>query len=70
MLRNFTLEYWIDEDWYIGRLKEVPGVFSQAESLEELEENIKDAYILMMEAYNKNVIPGNKAQSKEIGVVI
>jgi hypothetical protein len=27
MLRHFTLEYWIDNDWYIGRLKEVPGVF-------------------------------------------
>ena len=27
-----------------GKLKEVPGVFSQGETLEELEENIKDAY--------------------------
>ena len=49
MLRHFILEYWIDEDWYIGRLKEVPGVFSQGESLEELEENIRDAYRLMVE---------------------
>ena len=44
MERTFTLEYWIDENWYVGRLKEVPGVFSQGESLEELEENIRDAY--------------------------
>ena len=36
MLTSFTLEYWIDEDWYVGKLKEVPGVFSQGESLEEL----------------------------------
>ena len=42
--RTFTLEYWIDENWYVGRLKEVPGVFSQGASLEELEENIRDAY--------------------------
>ena len=49
MLTRFTLEYWIDEDWYVGELKEVPGVFSQGESLEELEGNIKDAYRLMME---------------------
>ncbi len=48
MLRHFTLEYWIDDGWYVGRLKEVPGVFSQGETLEELEENIKDAYHLMM----------------------
>ncbi|PIP06639.1 MAG: HicB family protein, partial [Syntrophobacterales bacterium CG23_combo_of_CG06-09_8_20_14_all_48_27] len=49
MLRHFTLEYWMDEGWYVGRLKEVPGVFSQGESLGELEENIQDAYHLMAE---------------------
>jgi len=49
MLRHFTLEYWVDEGWYVGRLKEVPGVFSQGESVEELEENIRDAYHLMTE---------------------
>jgi predicted RNase H-like HicB family nuclease len=38
MLRHFTLEYWIDESWYVGRLREVPRVFSQGESLEELED--------------------------------
>jgi predicted RNase H-like HicB family nuclease len=48
MTRQFTLEYWLDDGWYVGRLKEVPGVFSQGETLEELEENIKDAYQLMM----------------------
>ena len=48
MLRHFTLEYWIDDGWYVGRLKEIPGVFSQGETLNELEENIKDAYSLMM----------------------
>ncbi|HKZ56164.1 MAG TPA: type II toxin-antitoxin system HicB family antitoxin [Thermodesulfovibrionales bacterium] len=49
MLRHFTLEYWLDEGWYVGRLKEVPGVFSQGETLEELERNIQEAYKLMME---------------------
>ncbi len=49
MARRFTLEYWIDEGWYVGRLKEVPGVFSQGESLKELKENIREAYLLMME---------------------
>ncbi len=49
MLRHFTLECWVDERWYVGRLKEVLGVFSQGESLEELEDNIRDAYYLMTE---------------------
>lgn len=50
MERQFTLEYWIDDEWYVGKLKEVPGVFSQGENLDELENNIRDAYILMVEA--------------------
>lgn len=49
MLRHYTLEYWQDDGWYIGRLREIPGVFSQGETLEELEENIKDAYELVMQ---------------------
>jgi predicted RNase H-like HicB family nuclease len=49
MQRKFTLEYWIDDGWYVGKLHEVPGVFSQGESLDELEENIRDAYSLMIE---------------------
>lgn len=43
------LEYWLDDGWYVGRLKEVPGVFSQGETLAELEHNIRDAYQLIKE---------------------
>ncbi len=49
MKHAFTLEYWQDDGWYVGKLKEVPGVFSQGETLAELEANIGDAYLLMME---------------------
>lgn len=48
MAKRFTLEYWLDDNWYVGRLREVPGVFSQGESLAELEENIRDAYQMVM----------------------
>ena len=44
---TYTLEYWQDGGWYVGRLKEVAGVMSQGETLEELEANIRDAYQLM-----------------------
>lgn len=47
MRKPFTLEYWMDEGWYVGRLKDVPGVFSQGETLEELSDNIRDAYQLL-----------------------
>tara|TARA_B100000315_G_C14327478_1_gene473721 strand:+ start:602 stop:703 length:102 start_codon:yes stop_codon:yes gene_type:complete len=33
----------------VGRIKEIPGVFSQGKSLDELKKNIKEAYHLMME---------------------
>lgn len=49
MTRSFMLEYWMDDNWYVGRLKEFPSVFSQGETLSELEENIRDAYQLLRE---------------------
>ncbi len=48
MRSQFTLEYWRDGDFYVGRLFEVPGEFSQGKTLEELRENIQDAYDLMV----------------------
>jgi predicted RNase H-like HicB family nuclease len=45
-----TLEYWEDEEWLVGRLIEVPGVFSQGETLDELKKNIQDAYKLMLDS--------------------
>jgi predicted RNase H-like HicB family nuclease len=44
---RLRLEYWKDGDWFVGRLPQVPGVFSQGATLDELEENIRDAYELM-----------------------
>jgi len=49
MTCNFTLDFWKEEDWYVGKLREVPGVFSQGKNLEELKTNIKDAYDLVMQ---------------------
>jgi len=46
---KFTLIYGIDDGWYVGRLQEIPGVISQGETLEELKENIADAYKLLVE---------------------
>ncbi|MEA5533041.1 type II toxin-antitoxin system HicB family antitoxin [Crocosphaera sp. XPORK-15E] len=64
---NFTLEYWIDDGWYVGKLKEIPSIFSQGQTLEELEENIQDAYQMIIEE-NSESIPNS--QTKEITVDI
>ena len=49
MRRQFTLEYWQDGDWYVGRLFEIPGVFSQGKTLKELQTNIQDAYAMLVD---------------------
>lgn len=68
MLKHLTLEYWIDNNWYVGKLKGVPGVFSQGASLGELEENIQDAYSLMIE---DEVLPRiAEVQTKELEIRI
>lgn len=48
MRRCFTLEYWPDAGGFVGRLREVPGVFSQGDTLAELEDNIRDAYSMVL----------------------
>lgn len=50
IMKSFTLEYWKDDGWFVGRLTEVPGVFSQGETIEELKENIIDAYKMMIDS--------------------
>jgi len=68
MERRFTLEYWLDEGWYVGKLKEVPGVFSQGEALDELENNIREAYHLMM--VEENILPSHKIHKKELEIQV
>ena len=68
MKKCFTLEYWIDEGWYVGKLKEIPGVFSQGQTLEELEENIKDAYKLMLS--DEDFIPVKDILKKEVEIQV
>ncbi len=64
MSTAFELEYWQDEGWYVGKLRGVPGVFSQGKTLEELEENIRDAYCLMLED-DEDTIPAD-VQTKSL----
>jgi predicted RNase H-like HicB family nuclease len=56
-MKKFTLEYWKDDDWFVGRLVEIPGVFSQGETLDELKGNIRDAYRMMIDAEALDFLP-------------
>ena len=69
MTRRFTLEYWKPDACYVGRLREVPGVFSQGETLEELGVNIQDAYGLMLE--NEHAyLPPSPISTKERSIAV
>ena len=65
MSQTFVLEYWQDDGWYVGRLRGVPGVFSQGKTLPELENNIQDAYRMMVD--EEDVAPAG-AQTKPVVV--
>jgi len=67
MKKSFTLEYWRDGDWYVGRLRDVPGVFSQGKSLEELEENIREVFKLMAEDED---VPSEPIKTKEVFIEV
>jgi len=47
MKTKMTMIYWKGEQFWLGKLLEHPEIMTQGETLEELEENIKDAYLLM-----------------------
>ena len=59
-MTKLTLEYWNDERWLVGRIVEVPGEFSQGETLDDLKENIQDAYKLMLQSEEIDFIPSRK----------
>jgi predicted RNase H-like HicB family nuclease len=68
MRRTFSLEYWIHEGWYVGRLKEVPGVFSQGETLDELEDYIRDADLAMTADEGEPAHEGGQIKKVELEV--
>jgi hypothetical protein len=47
METKLKMVYWKGEKFWVGKLLEHPEIMTQGETLEELEENMKDAYMLM-----------------------
>ena len=53
--------YWKGDKYWLGKLLEHPEIMTQGETIEELEENLKDAYLSM----TMDDVP-NEYQVKEI----
>ena len=47
MQPRLTMVYWKGKQFWLGKLLEHPEIMTQGETLEELEENLKDAYRMM-----------------------
>jgi predicted RNase H-like HicB family nuclease len=47
MNTKLTMIYWKSDRFWLGKLLEHPEIMTQGETIEELEENLKDAYLLM-----------------------
>jgi predicted RNase H-like HicB family nuclease len=61
MGHRLKMVYWKGDRYWLGKLLEHPEIMTQGETLEELEENLKDAYLLMV----MEDVPANH-QTKEI----
>jgi len=44
---SVKMVYWKSDHFWLGKLLDHPEIMTQGETLEELEENIRDAYLLM-----------------------
>ena len=50
MDKRLTMVYWKGEKFWLGKFLEYPEIMTQGKTIEELEENLGDAYnILVME---------------------
>ncbi|MEI8181919.1 MAG: type II toxin-antitoxin system HicB family antitoxin [Desulfomonile sp.] len=48
MTKRLNMIYWRGERYWLGKLLEYPEIMTQGETLEELEENLRDAFRLMV----------------------
>jgi predicted RNase H-like HicB family nuclease len=48
MKKPLTMLYWKGKKFWLGKLLEYPEIMTQGETLKELEENMRDAYTLMV----------------------
>ena len=48
MRQKLTMIYWKSDKFWLGRVREFPDIMTQGRTLKELEENIRDAYQMMV----------------------
>lgn len=71
MSKMLTMVYWKSDKFWLGKLIEYPEIMTQGESIEELEENLRDAYLMMVmedvpEGYEIKEISVSSAASSSV----
>ena len=66
MERFFTLDSWMDDEWYVGKTQRRARRLQSEATLDDLEANIRDAYHLMVDAEPALARPG--IRRKDIAV--
>jgi predicted RNase H-like HicB family nuclease len=46
--QKLTMIYWKSDKFWLGRLREFPDIMTQGRTLKELEENMRDAWRMMV----------------------
>ena len=48
MDKKLTMIYWKGDKFWLGKFIEYPEIMTQGETVEELEDNLRDAYVMMV----------------------
>ena len=59
----------VEDGWYMGQCEQVPGAITQGQTVEEVQENLKEAIALVLEAEQEHCrkrYEGEKFIRKEI----
>ncbi len=48
MDKRLSMVYWKGEKFWLGKILEYPEIMTQGETVEELEDNLRDAYKMMV----------------------
>ncbi|HNP74398.1 MAG TPA: type II toxin-antitoxin system HicB family antitoxin [Kouleothrix sp.] len=62
-----------DGDWFIGWIEELPGANTQAQSLDELRANLRDAALLIIESNrddSRRAASGNDVRRETLTVAV
>jgi predicted RNase H-like HicB family nuclease len=62
----------VEDGWYMGQCEQIPGAITQGQTIEEVEENMKEAIALMLEAEREHYqerYKGKKIIRRKIAVL-